>query len=92
MELLCDAVHKVAQEVVTVNGTDTDADRIETLTFLFEIDRYDGVTLLGRKTDGGSTVAFMDLNRAIRILEADDFVSRKRMTVRASDVTALGLM
>jgi hypothetical protein len=47
MEFLCDAVHKVAQKVVTVNGADTDTDRIETLAFIFEIDRYDRVALLG---------------------------------------------
>jgi hypothetical protein len=84
LELLRNAVHEVAEKMVSVDGADTDADRIETCAFFFKIDGDDGISMLGCESYGSLAIPFMDLYGAVGILESDDLVSWKRMAARTS--------
>lgn len=85
MQFFRDAVDKVAQKMVPVNGTDAYTHRVETVGIFLEVHGHDRIPVLGGKAYGCLAVPLVHFHRVVLPLEAYDFIARKRMTVRTAD-------
>ena len=83
-ELFSDAVHKVAQKMVSVNRPDAYTYRIKEVRILLESYIHNRIAFLGSQSDGCRTVPLVHLHRFSRYSESDDLIPRKRMTVRTA--------
>lgn len=91
VEVVGYAVDQVDEQVVAIDGSDIDGDRIESLV-RFEVDRHNVVALLRSEPYGYRTVAFMESDGAIGIFESHHFLARHRITVGTSVIGGLGLL
>ena len=84
VELIRDAIYKVAHKVVAVDALHADANGVEEDLVLLEVHRRDRVAMLRGEAYRRRAVALMKHNRALGILEANDLVTRERQAVRAT--------
>ena len=87
--LFHEAVYDVPQQVVTVDCHDAYAHGVRILLRRAEVYGDDGVAVLGSELDGDGTVAAVDGDLAVCVLEAYYLVSGERGTLFTKDIAGV---
>ena len=86
VQLVGDAVDKVAHKVVAVDTLHTNLDGVEEVRILSKGSRYDGVAILRRKADDFGAVTLVEYGLAVAVVVADNLIFGQWVAERTARV------